>query len=151
MYATAVDFIETFGEPETIQLTNLDVPAATTVNLIPLEKAIAHASEIIDGYCGYRYRLPLAPTPAITAYCLDIARYRLDRIRSREDVRQRFEDAIAYFKRVAEGKVSLGADQAGVGVSETISTSVAAGARSCREPRGDWAGYNPQLDRSGGY
>jgi phage gp36-like protein len=44
----------------------------------------------------------------------------LDRVRNREDVRTRYEDAIEWLKSVAAGKVSLGLDTVvGVPVVET--------------------------------
>lgn len=141
-YATQQDFIDAFQEHEAIMLTNLDRPNATTVDSVPMAAALAAASSIIDGYCGQRYALPLNPLPLVAKeYCLDIARYRLDRIRSREDVRQRYEDAIRYLEQVGKGLVSLGADVAGVGVSATLPSNSAAGARSCVEPAIDLGGY----------
>jgi phage gp36-like protein len=141
-YATQQDFIDAFREPETIMLTNLDLPNAVVVDPIPLAKALADASALIDSYCGARYLLPLNPLPVVVnRYCLDIARYMLDRIRSREDVRQRYEDAIRFFEQVTKGLVSLGADVAGAGVSAALPSNAAAGARACVEPPIDLGGY----------
>jgi phage gp36-like protein len=141
-YATQQDFIDAFREPETIMLTNLDTPNAIAVDPVPLAKALADASALIDSYCGLRYLLPLTPLPTVVnRYCLDIARYMLDRIRSREDVRLRYEDAIKFFEKVCKGQASLGSDVAGVGVSATLPGNSAAGARSCAEPAIDLGGY----------
>lgn len=141
-YATRQDFIDAFRETEAIMLTNLDTPNATAVDPVPLEKALADASALIDSYCGARYLLPLSPLPVVVnRYCLDIARYTLDRIRSREDVRLRYEDAIKFFEKVCKGLVSLGSDAVGAGVSATLPSNSAAGARSCVEPSIDFGGY----------
>jgi phage gp36-like protein len=141
-YATQQDFINTFGETETIMLTNLDAPNAVAPNAVPLDKALADASNVIDAYCGVRYLLPLSPLPTVVnRYCLDIARYMLDRIRSREDVRLRYEDAIKFFEKVCKGLASLGSDVAGVGVSATLPSNAASGARVCAEPPIDLGGY----------
>jgi phage gp36-like protein len=142
VYATQADFVEAFREQEAIMLTNLDNPNGVAINPVPLEKALADASALIDSYCGSRYLLPLNPIPTVAnRYCLDIARYMLDRIRSREDVRTRYEDAIKFFEKVCKGLVSLGSDVAGVGVSATLPSNAAAGARVCAEPPIDMRGY----------
>lgn len=142
LYATQQDFINAFQEREAIMLTNLDAPNATAVNPVPLAKALADASALVDDYCGQRYLLPLNPLPVtVNRYCLDIARYMLDRIRSREDVRLRYEDAIKFLEKVAKGLVSLGADAVGVGVGAVLPSSSALGARSCAEPAINLEGY----------
>jgi phage gp36-like protein len=113
MYGTASQFIEAFGEPETVMLTNLDTPMATVVNPVPLNRSLVDGAALIDSYLLRRYQLPLTVTPQVLIpYALDIARYRLDRIRDREDVRQRYEDAIKWLESVASGKCFLGTDVA---------------------------------------
>lgn len=142
-YATQQDFVDAFQEREAIMLTNLDRPSAIAVDPVPLIKALADASALIDDYCGQRYLLPLSPLPVtVNRYCLDIARYMLDRIRSREDVRLRYEDAIKFLEKVAKGLVSLGANAAGVGVSASLPSNSAAGARSYVETSIDLNGYD---------
>jgi phage gp36-like protein len=141
-YATQQDFVDAFGESEAVMLTNLDDASATAINPVPLDRALVDASALIDTYCGSRYRLPLSPLPvAVVPYCLDIARYRLDRIRSREDVRQRYEDAIRYLEQIVKGTISLGADLLGASVDPVLTSSAAAGAKACSEPPIDLRGY----------
>lgn len=111
MYGTAAEFEEAFGVPETVMLTNLDTPTATIVSPVPLTRALTDAAALIDSYIGRRYLLPMAVTPRVLIpYALDIARYRLDRIRNREDVRARYEDAIKWLEMVAKGTLDLGTD-----------------------------------------
>ncbi len=143
MYASAQDFIDAFGQPETIMLTNLDDAAATTPNLVPLDKALTDATALIDAYVGGRYVLPLTVVSTVVhRYCLDIARYMLDRIRSREDVRVRYEDALKFFESVVKGHVSLGADEATGQNVETLTSGLGAdGARSYAEPAIDLCGF----------
>jgi phage gp36-like protein len=142
LYAIQQDFVDAFGESEAIMLTNLDTPNATEISSAPMDSALRRASNLIDTYCGSRYSLPLNPLPeVVNGYCLDIARYFLDRVRDREDVRQRYEDAIKYLEQVCKGQISLGADQLGVGVNATISTSSVVGARAERAAYIDMSGY----------
>ena len=107
-YATEQQFIDQFGQEETIQLTNLEDPAAVAVNSTVLQAALDRASEEIDSYIGQRYDLPLVVLPVtLVQAALDIARYRLDNNDPREDVWQRYEDAIKWLLLIANGKVSL--------------------------------------------
>ncbi len=147
-YATSQDFIDAFGLQEAIMLTNLDDPSATIPNLIPLDKALHDASAFIDTYVGSRYLLPLtAVSTVVNRYCLDIARYMLDRIRSREDVRLRYEDAIKFLTLVAKGQVSIGADLlTGGNVASIAGDVTVAGARSYAEPRLNLHGYGGRWD-----
>ena len=142
-YANPQDFIEAFGENEAIMLTNLDNPNTSIVNLVPLNKALVDASGIIDMYVGNRYVLPLTVvSTVINGYCLDIARYRLDRIRSREDVRLRYEDALKQLQLVTKGLISLGADLiTGNNVNAIAADISTSGARSSVSPGMDLAYY----------
>ena len=143
IYADYRDFVDAFGERETIMLTNLDNPNLTAINRIPLDKALADATAEIDTYIGSRYVLPLVSTPTVVnRYCLDIARYMLDRIRSREDVRLRYEDALKWLGMLASGKVSIGAGLiTGTNISQTAPSLDASGARSTVAPAIDLGGY----------
>lgn len=111
MYGSSVEFTQAFGAAEIVMLTNLDTPTATVVNPVPISRALIDAAALIDSYIGRRYLLPLSVTPQVLIpYALDIARYRLDRIRNREDVRLRYEDAIKWLEMIAKGTLTLGTD-----------------------------------------
>jgi phage gp36-like protein len=141
-YADRLDFVDAFGERETLMLTNLDNPNATAINPVPLNKALDDATAEINTYVASRYIVPLASTPTVVnRYCLDIARYMLDRIRSREDVRLRYEDALKWLGMLASGKVSIGADLLGTNISQTAPSLDASGARSTVAPAIDLGGY----------
>ena len=101
--------VAAFGEQELIELTNLRNPTADEIDSDILEANIAQGDSIIDSYLAVRYTLPLSSTPAVlTGYANQIVRYLLDQVSARPDVRQRYEDAIAWLKLVARGDVSLG-------------------------------------------
>ena len=75
--------------------------------------AIADAAATIDSYCQGRYSIPLSPVPPkITELCVDIAVYNLY---SRSDLampeirKDRYNAAIRFLERVADGKIQLGA------------------------------------------
>ena len=107
-YATEQQFIDQFGQQETIQLTNLEDPSAVAVNSTVLQAGLDRATEEINSYLAQRYTLPLVSLPVtLTQACLDIARYRLDNNVAREDVRERYEDALKWLLLLAKGTVSL--------------------------------------------
>lgn len=109
-YVTQQQLVDRFGEEELIQLT--DRANAGSIDAAVLNQAINDAGAEIDGYLAGRYQLPLATVPPIIAlYCGDIARYLLYDDHSTEEVRKRYDDAIAFLKLVAKGTVRLGADE----------------------------------------
>lgn len=101
MYATEVDLLARFGA-EIEQLKEM-LPSGSSIN-----DAIQDATEEINGHIGGRYSLPLNSTPSnLKRMACDIARYRLYFQQPTEEVRQRYEDAIAFLKRVADNKAHL--------------------------------------------
>lgn len=101
MYATEADLAARFGE----EIGNLKqmLPSQSAV-----DDAIQDATEEINGHIGGRYPLPLPNVPSnLKRMACDIARYRLYFQQPTEEVRQRYEDAIAFLKRVADNKAHL--------------------------------------------
>jgi phage gp36-like protein len=89
------DFILAYGQKEAIQLTNIDDAAATTVNSAKLRMAIQDANSLIDSYIensGKAGQVLITSNRRRTA--LIIARYYLDTVRRREDVRADFESCL---------------------------------------------------------
>lgn len=73
-----------------------------------LDHAIADADAEIDGYLSGLYGLPLLnPPAALTRVCSDIARYYLYDDAAPEQVKTRYENAIAYLRDVGMGKIHL--------------------------------------------
>lgn len=105
-YITDADFEKAFGSAELEDLTRDDNDFA---------RAELAASGLIDGYLASRYALPLANVPAmVKGWALDIARYRLWDEQAPEEVRRRYEDALAQLKDVAKGLIALPPDAAGL-------------------------------------
>jgi phage gp36-like protein len=110
-YATQQNMIDRYGQQELIELTdraNIGVIDATV-----LANVLADADAEINTYLNSRYTLPL-PTvpPSLTKFACDIARYQLYDTRASEQVLQRYKDAIAFFKMLATGAISLGLNSA---------------------------------------
>jgi phage gp36-like protein len=106
-YATQADMVDRFGETELSQRTNrVD---GTTIDTTVLGRALADADAEIDGYLAGRYALPLATVPtALVRVACDVARYRLYDDGITDVVRQRYEDATSFLKRISSGDVVLG-------------------------------------------
>jgi phage gp36-like protein len=93
--ASPDDFIVAYGLKEAIQLTNIDDAAATTVNVAKLRMAIQDANSLIDSYIeqsGKAGMVLITGNRRRTA--LIIARYYLDTVRRREDVKSDYETAL---------------------------------------------------------
>lgn len=109
MYCTVARMVELFSEPEMVALSQLYDPTATVIDPVRVEAAIAYAEDEINSYLGIRYSLPLTSVPMVlTSKVADIARYQLDSLHPRDDVRRRYEDAVKWLYLVATGKLDLG-------------------------------------------
>ncbi len=101
MYATEADLVARFGE----EIGGLKVMVS---NPTFVEDAIQDATEEINGHIGDRYPLPLPNVPSnLKRMACDIARYRLYFQQPTDEVRKRYEDAVAFLKRVADNKAHL--------------------------------------------
>lgn len=105
-YVTEAEFERRFGEDETRDLLSGGTDFAQAEN---------EAASLIDGYLATRYALPLASVPAIVrAWACDLTRHALWDERAPEEVRRRYEDALAQLRDLAAGKLALPPDAAGV-------------------------------------
>ena len=110
-YATVADLIDKFGESEMIELTNFDDPDGVVVDSVQCDRVLQDADSLINSYIQARNKLPLLTVPRSLVLCAcDLARFELDRNRTREDVTIRYERWIAWLKDVAKGLVNLGLD-----------------------------------------
>lgn len=105
MYATEEDLVARFGN----SIENLKAMFdSAEKGSQAVQDAIQDATEEINGHIGGRYSLPLPNVPSnLKRMACDIARYRLYFEQPTEEVRQRYEDAITFLKRVADNKAHL--------------------------------------------
>ncbi|MGD9599929.1 MAG: gp436 family protein [Steroidobacteraceae bacterium] len=109
------DYIDETGLRERFGAVEIDDLAESDANAVA--RACTDATQMIDGYLAAGYTLPLSSVPPmVTAWAADIARYRLWDEQAPEEVRRRFEDALAQLKLLATGTIALppGADGAAV-------------------------------------
>lgn len=108
-YATKDDIDALYGTNFLEDVADRDADGNADIEAIEL--ALKMATSEIDTYIGARHAVPLAaPTDSIKQICVDIAIYKMA-IRATaltEEMRQRYEDAIAWLAKAASGKVSLG-------------------------------------------
>ena len=94
-----------------------DVAAAQRA-VARIDAAVADADAVIDGYLAKRgYALPLDPVhPLVAAWCRAIARYMLHKNRttleSKDPIARGYTDAQRLLQQTADGKFSLGAQDA---------------------------------------
>ena len=106
-YAQATDMVTRFGQEELEQLAPSDT--AESFDQDKVDSALSDASAEMNTYLGSVYSLPLTdPNPYLKTICCDITRFRLWDDAVSEEVRKRYEDAVAWLKKVVKGDVSLG-------------------------------------------
>ena len=124
-YAALVDLQIRYGEAEILQLSDRDSDGGHDSGVI--DAALADASGEMDGYLSVRYSLPLAQVPImLSRICCDIARYRLWSDDATDQIRKRYEDAIADLGKIASGAIQLplGDDDAAAVVPATPGSRV---------------------------
>ena len=107
-YAVQADLLQLMSLSELIQLT--DDAKTGEVNTAVVTDVLQKASGKVDAYCRERYATPLQPTDTLVEITRDIAIYNLFGRRPgkmRDEVRQRYEDAIGVLKDISTGKASF--------------------------------------------
>lgn len=108
-YITREDLEQRFGVDEIEQLLDDDADdSESATETDSLTAAIADASNLIDGYLASQYTLPLSSVPdLVKKWAADIARFNLWDEKAPEEIRNRYDDAIAALKDVAKGNIKL--------------------------------------------
>jgi phage gp36-like protein len=118
MYLTAQEFIDRYTQREAVLLTAEGNSSA--VDTVRLERGLADASSMVDGYLARRFQLPLMNVATlqpvvpdvIKRLTGDIARYLLTgtHVRETESIRNRYNDALKQLDHIANGTVSMGVE-----------------------------------------
>jgi len=122
-YCTRQNLIDEFGETELIQLT--DRSGAGAIDSAVLDRAIARADRTIHRYLGGRQVLPLDADDVVDL-AADIARYYLYEDHAPEQIRKRYEDAVAQLKAMARGELAV-ADSAGTPAPQSNGAEIQSG------------------------
>lgn len=100
-YATRTDLEERYGATELTQRESMLATGAVA-------QALADADALIDGYLARRYKTPLdAPPSNLPRIACQLARYLILGNAADERARADYEDALAWLKDVAAGRVTL--------------------------------------------
>lgn len=108
MYASLRDLIDRFGEDELIQLTDRAAQATGVIDDTVVDRALGDADQLIDGYLGGRYALPLDPTPELVVkIACDVARFHLHADRPTDTVKEAYKEAVRLLERMQSGTIRL--------------------------------------------
>lgn len=105
-YITQAELIDRFGEDVLKQLADRDGDNAIDQDVI--DRAIADANAVIDGYLKVRYTLPLASVPPLLKpIAADLVFYQLHAHGAPEEARNRQKAAIRQLEGLAKGTQRL--------------------------------------------
>jgi phage gp36-like protein len=113
-YCTLADLEAAVTTRRLIEATNDDDPTATgSIDQGKVDAAIAAAGDLIDGYLGKRYPLPLPSIPTlVTRLAVDLAvRNLFARVQDGEmsqGVRDRGKESVRTLELIMRGEISLG-------------------------------------------
>jgi phage gp36-like protein len=108
-YATLSDMTDRFGTQLLMALTDRGVMATGEVDEALVNKALADATEQIDGYLrAAGYLTPLADVPGNVAdICLSIAGYKLYITEAPEKIVSDYKDALRALEAISKGVIKL--------------------------------------------
>lgn len=105
-YCAKSDLVQRFGQREIDDLLDRDNDGDDDTST--LDSTIADADALIDSYVSSKYQTPLDPVPQIIKYIsCDITRFMLWDDNAPEEVRNRYNDAIARLKDIAKSMMKL--------------------------------------------
>ena len=105
-YATLPDLVTRAGDVEIRQIADRDRDLIPDPDVVAA--ALVHADNLINGYVGVKYDVPLAAVPdLVRTWAVSIARYMLHRNGAPDHVAQDYKDAVAALKDVAAGGIAL--------------------------------------------
>lgn len=110
-YATPAQMVERFGQEELIQVSNRTGYPAAEIDPVTLAAALKDGSDLIDGYLGKRYAIPLKPVPSLAVrWNCDLARWFLQPGAPPEMVKANYERTLEELQAAADGSISLGVE-----------------------------------------
>jgi phage gp36-like protein len=140
MYSTKSDILAQTSDEELKQLTSED---GSTVDDTIVNKCIADADSLIDGYLSSKYSVPLVTVPAlVNKFSVSIALHNLysrrPALAMNETIRQNYEDAVEYLEKVAKGDVGIGIDPPPIQPSTAKPFSTSSGRDFTKESMRGW-------------
>ena len=143
MYISRDDVAAAVSRAELVQLSNDEGYGEPDWQIV--DRAIAYACELADGYLMGRYALPLEPAPSILRHlCTDIARHWLHQRRINaadfpKPLEAAYGNAVKLLEQIRDGKIHLGVRAA---AEATEKLQAEGGAYHVRgNGRQDWSAY----------
>ncbi len=113
-YATQSGLIQRYGEQMLVMLTDRAELPTGTIDAAVVDRALAEADALIDGYLAGRYSLPLTSVPPILSPIAEvIAIYSLHITEPEAKVKADYEAAIKRLAEISKGVIQL-KDAAGI-------------------------------------
>lgn len=107
-YVTLAQLIERYGEPALVAVTDRAEFATGVVNEASIDRAIADADALIDGYLVRKYALPLAEAqPLLVKIAGSLVFYDLHTYQPDEKIVNEQKLALAMLRDIASGTVAL--------------------------------------------
>lgn len=120
-YVTLQQLIDRYGEPALVAVTDRAQFATGVVDEASVDRAIADADAVIDGYLARRYQLPLTePQPLLVKIAGSLVFYGLHTYQPDEKIVADQKEALAMLRDISAGTVALtaaGLEAANVGGS----------------------------------
>jgi len=108
-YATKEDIDQLYGEDLLIRVADYDRDGTPDDEIVA--RGLQSADEVCNAFLSAQYTIPVTPTPGVVKSCaIDIAVYKIALGRSgrTDEMRVRYEDALAILEKISTGKVGLG-------------------------------------------
>lgn len=110
-YTSQADLEERYGSALLVDLTDRGAVATGSIDTDTVDRAIAEADALIDGYLRNRYVLPLSVVPnLIGTLARQITIYVLHAYEPNEKIRRDYEAAIQQLREIGKGTIQLDAD-----------------------------------------
>jgi phage gp36-like protein len=107
-YATLQMLTKRYGEQYLVLLTDHGAVATGAVDTAVIDRALADADALIDGFLKDRYELPLAEIPPLLSDIAQaVAIWKLHRTSPDEKIEKDYKDALAMLDRISAGRVRL--------------------------------------------
>lgn len=107
-YATQQHLIDRFGQQTLVMLTDRAAVATGVIDAAVVTKALSGADELIDGYLGTRYALPLSAVPPLVVHLAEVIAYwNLHITDPDEKTKTDYQDARRTLKDISEGRVRI--------------------------------------------
>jgi phage gp36-like protein len=108
-YATREDIDDLYGTDLLVRVADYNKDGQPDDDVVA--NGLQNADDICNAYLSAQYSVPVTPTPGIIRTCaIDIAVYKmaLGRSSRTDEMRVRYEDALALLDRISKGSVGLG-------------------------------------------